>query len=700
MDVHVRRLREKIPGLAPSIVTVKSLGYRLARESPELMRGPARRGSPPPRSPPPRPRSLAVFLLVGPARARARPSRTAARRCWRKRRSWRGFVEAPLAVGRGTPRRSTRIVDAAAREAGGRRVTIVAPDGRVLADSAASGAELAGAREPRRPARGARARCATAAGPPSAAARPSATTCSTSRCRSAGAAGCSGSRASRRSDRARGAGRGAAAPGDRLRRWPSPSLVTAVLALALSASLAGPLREIMDSARRFAAGDLAARIARRPRRRAGRAGADPEPTPRTSSRPGSPRSRGTARARTPSCRRWRTGCWRWTTAATVLLANESLCRRPRLRDPARPPLPGGGAPARGGRAGGGGAAHGRAAGGGGATSTTCGASTPWPAGPFPGVEGAPHGAVVTFHDVTERRRVDAGPPRLRGQRVARAAHAAHLDPRVRGGAGGRRAGRAGDTRSASSARSAPTPTAWPRWSRTCSSCRGSSRASAPPRWETRGAHGDRRGRGRLVRRPGRAQADRRSPPATRGARTSRPTPSACAASSRTSWRTRSSTRPRAARWRSTRAGRGRRRVHRGPGRRARHRGRAPAPDLRALLPRGQGAQPRHRRDRASASRSSATSRRASTPRSRSRASRARARASRSPVPRRPPERISRVIASTSSHGKVIRVTPRARHGAGRRRVEEVRRHHQGAPAEGGASSTRSWPGTPPTSRRR
>jgi DNA-binding response OmpR family regulator len=28
--VHVRRLREKIPGLAPFIVTVKSLGYRLS----------------------------------------------------------------------------------------------------------------------------------------------------------------------------------------------------------------------------------------------------------------------------------------------------------------------------------------------------------------------------------------------------------------------------------------------------------------------------------------------------------------------------------------------------------------------------------------------------------------------------------------------------------------------------------------------
>jgi DNA-binding response OmpR family regulator len=32
VDVHVRRLREKLPGLAPNILTVKSLGYRLAKE--------------------------------------------------------------------------------------------------------------------------------------------------------------------------------------------------------------------------------------------------------------------------------------------------------------------------------------------------------------------------------------------------------------------------------------------------------------------------------------------------------------------------------------------------------------------------------------------------------------------------------------------------------------------------------------------
>jgi DNA-binding response OmpR family regulator len=32
VDVHVRRLREKLPGLAARLITVKSLGYRFARE--------------------------------------------------------------------------------------------------------------------------------------------------------------------------------------------------------------------------------------------------------------------------------------------------------------------------------------------------------------------------------------------------------------------------------------------------------------------------------------------------------------------------------------------------------------------------------------------------------------------------------------------------------------------------------------------
>jgi DNA-binding response OmpR family regulator len=33
VDVHVRRLREKLPGIADRLITVKSLGYRMARES-------------------------------------------------------------------------------------------------------------------------------------------------------------------------------------------------------------------------------------------------------------------------------------------------------------------------------------------------------------------------------------------------------------------------------------------------------------------------------------------------------------------------------------------------------------------------------------------------------------------------------------------------------------------------------------------
>jgi DNA-binding response OmpR family regulator len=35
VDVHVRRLREKLPGLADRLTTVKSLGYRMAREEGE-----------------------------------------------------------------------------------------------------------------------------------------------------------------------------------------------------------------------------------------------------------------------------------------------------------------------------------------------------------------------------------------------------------------------------------------------------------------------------------------------------------------------------------------------------------------------------------------------------------------------------------------------------------------------------------------
>ena len=35
VDVHVRRLREKLPGIAGRLITVKSLGYRMSREGDE-----------------------------------------------------------------------------------------------------------------------------------------------------------------------------------------------------------------------------------------------------------------------------------------------------------------------------------------------------------------------------------------------------------------------------------------------------------------------------------------------------------------------------------------------------------------------------------------------------------------------------------------------------------------------------------------
>jgi two-component system phosphate regulon sensor histidine kinase PhoR len=66
--------------------------------------------------------------------------------------------------------------------------------------------------------------------------------------------------------------------------------------------------------------------------------------------------------------------------------------------------------------------------------------------PFPGAEGARHGAVLTFNDSTERQRLDA----MRRDFVANASHELRTpltsDPRLRRGARGRRQGRAGHRR--------------------------------------------------------------------------------------------------------------------------------------------------------------------------------------------------------------------------------------------------------------
>ena len=127
---------------------------------------------------------------------------------------------------------------------------------------------------------------------------------------------------------------------------------------------------------------------------------------------------------------------------TVTLANPSLDARDGDELPARPPLPRDDPPARGGGARRGRARERRAPRGRGRAPGAAPQLHRSPAVPFPGEEGAPHGAVLTFNDTTERQRLDAHAPRLRGERLARAAHAAHLDPRLRRGARGRRQGRA------------------------------------------------------------------------------------------------------------------------------------------------------------------------------------------------------------------------------------------------------------------
>jgi DNA-binding response OmpR family regulator len=39
VDVHVRRLREKLPALEEALVTVKQFGYKLLEESPKVRSG-------------------------------------------------------------------------------------------------------------------------------------------------------------------------------------------------------------------------------------------------------------------------------------------------------------------------------------------------------------------------------------------------------------------------------------------------------------------------------------------------------------------------------------------------------------------------------------------------------------------------------------------------------------------------------------
>jgi two-component system phosphate regulon sensor histidine kinase PhoR len=197
---------------------------------------------------------VAVLLLVGPGLRRQALDHTRDA-LLAEARLMAHIVEEPLARGAG-PEELDPLVDSAARDVRS-RVTIIAPDGRVLADTALSGpALLAVENHAGRP----EVREAVANGVGTSV-RHSATVKENLVYAAV---------AVRRDGRLLGVSRvafdlrGIDEQVAALRRSVALSLalafaVTALLSVALSAPLAGPLKEIMDSARRLAGGDLSAR---------------------------------------------------------------------------------------------------------------------------------------------------------------------------------------------------------------------------------------------------------------------------------------------------------------------------------------------------------------------------------------------------------------------------------------------------------
>jgi two-component system phosphate regulon sensor histidine kinase PhoR len=308
-----------------------------------------------------------------------------------------------------------RIVDEAARESGGSRFTLVAPDGRVLADSAVSGAALAGVENHLgRP----EIQQALGAGRGTSTRRSSTVgddlvyAAVTIRARDGHVLGYS-----RVARPMRGVERDVA----QLRRSVGLALlaafaITAILSVAVASSVAGPLRAVMDSARRFAAGDLSARSA------VGRRDEIGELARILNHSADQLQARLTEiareRARTGAIlSAMEDGLLAVDHEGAVLLANDILVKSLALRDfvgrhylevvrqrdvtaliedvlrsgerrEAEVAV-----------------AHARR------VYALAGV-------PFPGLEGAPHGAVLTFHDVTERRRAD----QVRRDFVANASH--------------------------------------------------------------------------------------------------------------------------------------------------------------------------------------------------------------------------------------------------------------------------------------
>ena len=354
---------------------------------------------------------IAVLLLAGPALKRRAMARTRDV-LLAETRLMAHAVDQALAQG-ADPGQLDPLVDEAAREIRA-RVTIVAPDGRVLADSAVSGSELAALEN-----HGSRpeVREALARGEGTAV-RKSATL---------GEDLLYAAVPIRRQGKLLGVARVALTLKDveeqarDLRGAVAAALgvaftITALLSLALSSSLAGPLRSIMEAAHRFAGGDLAARsrISRRDE-----LGELAEILNRSADQL---QARLTESARDQArtnaiLASMEDGMLAVDHTGRVLLANAALCYRLGLQDPVgrhyveairqrevanmlESILRTGDH-----RVGEVEIHHLRR------VYSLTGA-------PFPGSEGSPHGAVVTFHDATERRSVE----RVRRDFVANASH--------------------------------------------------------------------------------------------------------------------------------------------------------------------------------------------------------------------------------------------------------------------------------------
>jgi len=198
---------------------------------------------------------IAVLLLVGPG-LRQRATDHEREALFAEARLMARVVEAPLARGAGSDELDP-IVDAAAREVRA-RVTIVALDGRVLADSALSGEALRTVEN-----HGSRPEVQEAFASGSGSSQRRSATVQEQMLYSAVAVKVAGSSV--------GVVRvalpltGVEAQVRELRGAVALALllafvITAILSAVLSAPLAGPLTEIMDAARQFATGNLAARI--------------------------------------------------------------------------------------------------------------------------------------------------------------------------------------------------------------------------------------------------------------------------------------------------------------------------------------------------------------------------------------------------------------------------------------------------------